>query len=145
MPPTTRQIRLETLLIALSVLPLHKPDHDQEHHRTDKSTNQIAEQPDRRQPQQREQKTTKQRADNAHDDVSNETETVSLDHCARQKPGGHSDENKPEPVHGVSFRWLFSVANRSRSPSIFTIRRGGTLSSPIGKACDTFQAYGCCG
>jgi hypothetical protein len=40
---------------------------------------------------------------------------------------------------------LFSAANSSRSPSIFTIRSGGTLRSPIGKACDTFQDYGCGG
>jgi len=84
--------------LSTSSLALHKLEQEQQDNRAQKSAHEFTQFARRAEAQHPKKEAAQQRADYTHDNISENTEAVTFDDDARQKPGGQSDKNKPEPV-----------------------------------------------
>jgi len=93
---------------------------EEQENRAQKGANQVADHSSKRNPQQTKDESTQQRTDDSDNKIAHEAEAVTLDHCARQKSGGESDKNEPEPIfHRFNFPFFCKLTGSLQ----FAIRR----------------------
>lgn len=82
----------------LSALAFDKLQQKQEHDCSHEGTDEFANFSRRAQPKQLEKEAPEQCPDDAYDDVAEDAEAMTFDYNTRQKPGGQSDQDEPNPV-----------------------------------------------